>query len=78
MLASPHVASTDPPPDPRVTAATDDQPPAKRKQMNVRLPEDLIEALDARRARKDMSRDQWVENALRFALSQHPAPTRQP
>lgn len=61
-----------------VLAAPTTQPQVKRKQMNVRLPEDLIEALDARRARKDMSRDQWVENALRFALSQHPAPTRQP
>lgn len=69
------VLATDPPPN---TAAPTTQPQVKRKQMNVRLPEDLIEALDARRARKDMSRDQWVENALRFALSQHPAPTRQP
>lgn len=56
------------------TPAPEPAPP--RKQMNVRLPEDLIEAVDARRARKDMSRDLWVENALRFALAQHPAPTR--
>lgn len=59
-----------------MTAATDDTPPA-RKQMNVRLPEDLIESVDARRRIKGLSRDQWVEKALRFALRNHPAqPTR--
>ena len=48
--------------------------PVPRRQMNVRLPEDLIEAIDVRRARKDMSRDAFVENALRYALAQHPEP----
>lgn len=61
-----------------MTAAPETPPAtAPKKQMNVRLPGDLIEAIDARRARKDMSRDQWVENALRYALAQHPATTRQ-
>ena len=46
----------------------------ERKQFNVRLPTDLIEAVDARRAKKDLSRDKWVEKALRFALAQQPAP----
>lgn len=44
-----------------------------RVQMNVRLPRDLLEQIDARRAVKDLSRDKWVERALRFALDQHPA-----
>ena len=48
--------------------------PVPRRQMNVRLPEDLIEAIDVRRARKDLSRDRFVENALRYALAQHPEP----
>lgn len=52
--------------------APQDPPRAKRKQYNVRLPEDLIADIDARRARKDLSRDKWTENALRFALQQHP------
>lgn len=42
--------------------------PPPRKQVNVRLPLDLIARIDARRARKDMSRDAWVEKALEFAL----------
>jgi hypothetical protein len=44
-----------------------------RVQMNVRLPKSLRDAIDARRAVKDMSRDKWVENAVRYALSQHQA-----
>ena len=56
-------------------------PPAQptkvpRVQMNVRIPEDLRDEVDARRARKDMSRDLWVERALRFALAYGPGPTR--
>ena len=51
---------TDPPP----------QPKPARRQVNVRLPVDLVEAIDARRAKKDLSRDQWMERALRFALEQ--------
>lgn len=43
-------------------------PPPRRKQMNVRLPEDLIESIDTRRQRKGLSRDAWVERALRYAL----------
>lgn len=51
-----------------------DPPPAeKRAQMNVRVPVSLLAAIDARRGTKDMSRDKWVENALRFALASHPA-----
>jgi predicted HicB family RNase H-like nuclease len=58
-----------------MTAQTDPPPPGPtRKQMNVRLPEDLIGAVDARRSIKGMSRDVWVENALRFALAQHGPP----
>lgn len=40
--------------------------------MNVRLPEDLIDTVDARRHRLDLSRDAWVERALRYALSANP------
>lgn len=54
------------------TPPADEPQPVKRKQYNVRLSEDLIAAIDARRARKDLSRDKWTENALRFALQQHP------
>lgn len=57
-----------------MTGTPDVDPKADRVQMNVRLPRDLVDAVDARRARKDMSRDRWVENALRYALQQHPAP----
>lgn len=58
-----------------MTATPDPAPDAKAKrvQMNVRLPPDLVQAIDSRRARKDMSRDTWVERALRYAL-QHPEP----
>lgn len=44
-------------------------------QCNVRLPKSVRDQIDARRAVKDMSRDLWVTNAVRFALSQHPGPT---
>lgn len=56
-----------------MSARTQPEPPPRR-QMNVRLPEDLIEEVDARRAIKDLSRDRFVENALRYALTHHPAP----
>lgn len=55
-------------------------PKPKRVQMNVRIPEDLRDEVDTRRARKDLSRDAWVERAIRFALTHGPtcpAPTRQ-
>lgn len=55
-------------------AQPDPPPTTRRRQMNVRLPADLIEQVDARRARKDMSRDTWVERALRYALANSPAP----
>lgn len=41
--------------------------------MNVRLPADLIEQIDARRARLDLSRDAWVERALRYAIAAPPS-----
>lgn len=47
---------------------------ARRIQCNVRLPEDLVAAIDVRRAKKDLSRDKFVERALRYALAQQPAP----
>lgn len=46
----------------------------KRKQMNVRLPPELIDEIDDRRSARSLSRDQWVERALRFALHHNPAP----
>ena len=55
-----------------MTAKPQLPPPPKRRQVNVRLPLDLVEAIDARRARKDLSRDEWMARALRFALE---APT---
>lgn len=61
------------------------EPPAdvERKQCNVRLPVDLIEAIDVRRAQigeKGISRDQWMENVARDALARvgrrgNPSPT---
>lgn len=50
-------------------------PPPKptRRQVNVRLPTDLVELIDTRRAKKDLSRDAWVERALRYALENNPA-----
>lgn len=38
-------------------------------QTNVRIPRGLRNAVDARRAVKGLSRDKWVANALRYALS---------
>lgn len=60
-----------------MTSANDTPPPAKPDlvQMNVRVPRELRDQIDARRAQKDMSRDKWVANALRFALAQHAAGT---
>lgn len=58
-----------------------DTPTPARKQMNVRLPVDLITRLDARRARKDLSRDAFVERALEYALTNNtetPAVTTAP
>lgn len=47
-------------------------------QMNVRIPQSLKDALDARRKTKGMSRDVWVERALKFALSRAAKPAAQP
>lgn len=47
-------------------------PKGNRRQMNVRLPHDLIARLDERRARKDLSRDEFVERALEYALRANP------
>lgn len=58
------------PPTEPAPAASGPKPP--KRQLNVRVPPDLIDQIDARRAVKDMSRDRWVENALRFALGHHP------
>ena len=41
--------------------------------MNVRLPGDLIDQIDSRRARLDLSRDAWVEKALRYAIAVPPS-----
>lgn len=49
---------------PRQRSSTDDPV----VQMNVRIPKSLRDRIDARRGTKDMSRDLWVTNALRFAL----------
>lgn len=52
------------------------EPARKRRQVNVRLPDDLIDDIDARRAgirqldgTLGISRDRWIENASRFALA---------
>ena len=58
-----------------------DQPPTDaRVQCNVRLPQALITDMDARRARKDLSRDKFVERCIRYAMENHPelTTTRQP
>lgn len=59
-----------------MSASTD--PPAKtpRKQMNVRLPENLVDEIDRRRNLKGLSRDKWVERALIYAITQGPRPPR--
>lgn len=49
-----------------------------KKQMNVRLPPDLIDAIDARRAERGLSRDEWVSRALTFALDARQTTTRRP
>lgn len=54
---------------------SDSAPTPTRKQMNVRLPVDLIARLDARRNRKDLSRDVFVERALEYALAHNPDTT---
>lgn len=61
-------------PDP----ADPSKPRPTRRQMNVRLPTDLIAQIDVRRAHKDLSRDQFVERALRFALANNPPRTPVP
>lgn len=45
----------------------------QRRQMNVRMPVDLITDID--RARGPISRDSWIERAARAAL--HPLATHQ-
>lgn len=41
-------------------------------QVNVRLPQSLRDRVDARRATLDLSRDVWIERAIRFALDHPP------
>lgn len=49
-------------------------------QMNVRVPQSLRDDIDARRAavtdaktgREGISRDRWVANAIRYAMSTRP------
>lgn len=55
------------------TPAPPDKP--QLRQMNVRLPPDLIAAIDVRRAqvRGGMTRDRWVAAALADALRRTPA-----
>lgn len=48
--------------------------PRPKKQMNVRIDPDLIEEIDSRRDRLSLSRDVWVERALRYALRAQPSP----
>ena len=48
---------------------TDQPAKTPRRQMNVRLPADLVDQIDERRARLDLSRDVWVERVIRHALS---------
>ena len=57
------------------TASPEPDEAPRRRQMNVRIPDDIIEAIDARRKRKGLSRDVWVERALRFALTNAPEPS---
>lgn len=55
-----------------MTDGPDGTPRQKRRQMNVRLPEELIDTIDNRRAALELSRDTWVERALKWAVSQPP------
>lgn len=59
----------------------DPPPPPPRVQLNVRLPEDLRDAVDARRSEipngkggLGISRDLWMERALRAVLSKPRVP----
>lgn len=56
----------------------DTPPKVERKQCNVRLPVDLIAEIDARRQKKDLSRDAWVERAIRYAIANAPKPQTGP
>lgn len=40
-----------------------------RIQCNLRLPQDLIEGIDARREPLNISRNQWIENMARWCLA---------
>ncbi len=41
-----------------------------KKQINVRLPEELIARMDERQNLVGATREQWIERALNWALSQ--------
>lgn len=43
-----------------------------RRQFNIRLPDDLVDAIDARRAERGLSQSDYAERALRFALTFNP------
>jgi hypothetical protein len=57
---------------------TASEAPDELVQMNVRVPASLRAEIDERRAEmrrrtgRKISRDQWVANAAKFALQQHP------
>lgn len=39
-----------------------------RKQLNVRLPEELLQRIDERRTQVGLGRSEWVEKALTYML----------
>jgi hypothetical protein len=65
------------PQDYAVTSGDEPEPElTKRTQMNVRIPANLIAAIDARRGPLKISRDEYVERCIRFALSRARTPRR--
>ena len=59
---------------PRMVLAPETPAEPSRRQMNVRLPGALIEAIDQRRQEKGLSRDEFVRRALTYALAHGPTP----
>lgn len=59
-----------------VTRAGPRKEPKDRTQVNIRLPLDLIAALDERRYALNISRDEWMKRVITWALQQ-PEPPHQ-
>lgn len=43
--------------------------PAQRKQISLRLPPEVLDQIDARRAPLRLSRDEWLRRAAEYCLA---------